>query len=110
MCVMCVELVIYVHTCMYEARLFCFPSPPFHRMPERGSLGLRFFSTSRSQSQRRQMKNSLIGTGKAIQQEIDELLRPRTEGEEEREEAVVQERMVFLQNCLRSAYISDYML
>ena len=58
-------------------------------MPERGSLGLRFFSNSKANSQRRQMKSALSAICMKLQSQIDKLRRGEEgegEGEGERED------------------------
>ena len=57
-------------------------------MPERGSLGLRFFSTNRSQSTRRAMKSTLSKTFRTLQEEQKGLSRGR---EKEKENVFISE-------------------
>ena len=45
----------------------------FYSLPERGSLGLKFFSANRYQSIRRNMKGNLSSICKELQQEIADL-------------------------------------
>ena len=76
-----------------------------HRVPERGSLGLRFFSSSSALSQRRTMKSTLILITKNLQNEIDQLLRPAAgETETEGDRAETQEKMALIQNCLKCVF------
>ena len=60
----------------------------YYSMPERGSLGLRFFSTNRSQSTRRAMKSTLSKTFRTLQEEQKELSRGR---EKEKENVFIRE-------------------
>lgn len=60
----------------------------YHSMPERGSLGLRFFSTNRSQSTRRAMKSTLSKTFRTLQEEQKGLSRGR---EKEKENVFISE-------------------
>ena len=60
----------------------------YYSMPERGSLGLRFFSTNRSQSTRRAMKSTLSKTFRTLQEEQKGLSRGR---EKEKENVFIRE-------------------
>ena len=55
------------------------PSPP--SLPERGSLGLRFFSQSRANSQRRQMKSCLSAVVMKTQSQIGRQSRTSDDGD-----------------------------
>ena len=68
-------------------------------VPERGSLGLRFFASNRAQSIRRSMKSTLSGICRALQQEISSMEdRHGDEGEGKNERALL---VNFLPKCLR---------
>ena len=67
-------------------------------MPERGSMGLRFFNTSKTQSLRKQMKTTLSSICKAVQKEIDELQTTGGEGQDEKDLAL---KLEYLPKCLR---------
>ena len=66
-------------------------------VPERGSLGLRFFASNRAQSIRRSMKSTLSSICRALQQEVSSMDdRHGDEGKNERALLVN-----FLPKCLR---------
>ena len=67
-------------------------------MPERSSMGLRFFNTNKAQSLRKQMKSSLVSICKVVQKEIDELQTAGGEGQDEKDLAL---KLEFLPKCLR---------
>ena len=57
------------------------PPPPPPSLPERGSLGLRFFSQSRANSQRRQMKSCLSAVVMKTQSQIGRQSRTSDDGD-----------------------------
>lgn len=67
-------------------------------VPERGSLGLRFFASNRAQSIRRSMKSTLSSICRALQQEISSMDDRHDEEEGKNERALL---VNFLPKCLR---------
>ena len=68
-------------------------------MPERGSFGLRLFSSNQSQSLRRDMKKTLSNITKALNEEVNALNSEESvRAEEAKEKAKLRN---FLPACLR---------
>ena len=72
-----------------------------HSMPERGSLGLRFFSHSKSNSQRRQMKSCLSAITMKTRSQIDR----QNRNEEEAGPHVEREREYLLSSLRYSSTV-----
>ena len=76
-----------------------------HSMPERGSLGLRFFSHSKSNSQRRQMKSCLSAITMKTRSQIDR----QNRNEEEASPHVEREREYLLSSLRYSSTVCTTM-
>lgn len=79
---------------------------PCSSSPERGSLGLRLFTSNQAQSLRRDMKSALSKMVTELQQEIDEINRQANNSEElDKDEMWLIE---FLPNCYKYGENTTY--
>ena len=90
----CVLVFFFLLVCKFSSSVYMYSCSS----PERGSLGLRLFTSNQSQSLRREMKSSLSKAVKDLQQEIDSLNRKSKDEEWNKDEMKLIE---FLPMCLR---------
>ena len=80
-----------------------------HSMPERGSLGLRFFSHSKSNSLRRQMKSCLSAITMKTRSQIDRLNRNEEAGPHvEREREYLLSSLRYSSTVCTTVYVCVY--
>ena len=84
---------------VYSVCLHVFLKPFLDSLPERGSMGLRLFSSNHNQSLRREMKESLSKIVKNLQEEMDNLSKSRSEDQEMSKDEI--KLIEFLPVCLR---------